>query len=142
MNWVVTHDFAGSYDNGASVMCWGCLAPPRCGTWRCRRPRIKGAAVAPRPCTIKEESRSGRIELDLGDPLARSAPQGLHLECRHGTCTRASETVGYLWEEVALRAPVQGRVTPTGDHERETCLREMRQSYGPYRADRHASRTR
>src|SRR6266446_7004581 len=95
-----------------------------------------------RPCTIKEESRSGRIEIDLSDPLARSAPQGLHLECRHGTCTRARETVGYLWEEVALRAPVQGRVTPTGDHERETCLREMRQSYGPYRADRHASRTR
>ena len=48
-------------------------------------------------CTIKEESRSGRIGLDLGDPLARSAPQGLHLECRHGTCTRARETVGYLW---------------------------------------------
>ena len=50
-----------------------------------------------RPCTIKEESGSGRAELDLGDPLARSAQKGLHLECRHRTCTRASETVGYLW---------------------------------------------
>jgi hypothetical protein len=35
-----------------------------------------------RPCTIKEELRSGRIELGGGDPLARSARQALHLECR------------------------------------------------------------
>src|SRR6266436_8435673 len=142
MNWVATRGFAGNCEHEANGRCWACPAPPRCATWRRHYPRIKGADVGQRPCTIKEESRSGRIELDLSDPLARSAPQGLHLECRHGTCTRARETVGYLWEEVALRAPVQGRVTPTGDHERETCLREMRQSYGPYRADRHASRTR
>src|SRR6267143_1265831 len=142
MSWAAARGFATSCARVVNAMCWGCPVTRRCATWRRHGPRIKGGAVAPRPCTIKEESRSGRIELDLGDPLARSAPQGLHLECRHGTCTRARETVGYLWEEVALRAPVQGRVTPTGDHQRETFLREMRQSYGPYRADRHASRTR
>ncbi len=49
---------------------------------------------------------------------------------------------GYLWEEVALRAPVQGRVTPTGDHQREKLLQDMRESYGPDRADHHTSRTR
>ena len=58
---------------------------------------LDGARRGERPCTIKEESRSGRVELGLGDPLARSAQKGLHLECRHRTCTRARETVGYLW---------------------------------------------
>ena len=58
---------------------------------------VDGARRGERPCTIKEESRSDRIELGLGDLLARSAQKGLHLECRHRTCTRASETVGYLW---------------------------------------------
>jgi ATP-dependent helicase IRC3 len=48
------------------------------------------------PCTIREELRSGRIELDGGDPLARSAPHAPHPECRTGTCTRARETVGYI----------------------------------------------
>ena len=58
---------------------------------------IHGARRRERPCTIKEELRSGRVELSLGDPLARSAQKGLHLECRHRTCTRARETVGYIW---------------------------------------------
>src|SRR6266568_1760089 len=97
MSWVATRGFVSSCDNGVSGMCWGCPATRQCATSRPGCPSTKDAAVVPRPCTIKEESRSGRIELDLGDPLARSAPQGLHLECRHGTCTRASETVGYLW---------------------------------------------
>src|SRR6266567_5932585 len=97
MNWVATRGFATTCASAVSALCWGCPAPPRCATWRPRCPSMQGVDGAPRPCTIKEESRSGRIELDLGDPLARSAPQGLHLECRHGTCTRASETVGYLW---------------------------------------------
>ena len=88
--------FAAHCASVASAMCWACPAPRRFATWRRRCPRIQGGPC-PRPCTIKEESRSSRIGLDLGDPLARSAPQGLHLECRHGTCTRASETVGYLW---------------------------------------------
>src|SRR5712691_932141 len=142
MSWVATHGFAGNCGSGASGMCWGCPAPRPCATWRRHCRRITGAAVAPRPCTIKEESRSGRIELGLGDPLARSAQKGLHLECRHRTCTRASETVGDIWEEVALRAPVQGRVTPTGDHQREKLLKTMRESDGPDRADHQTSRTR
>ncbi len=33
-------------------------------------------------------------------------------------------------------------MTPTGDHQREKFLREVRQSYGPYCANRHASGTR
>ena len=49
------------------------------------------------PCTIKEELSSGSNELDVGDPLARSAPGSPHLECQPRTCTRARETVGYLW---------------------------------------------
>ena len=43
------------------------------------------------PCTIREKSRSGRIELDGGGPLARSARGTLHLECYTWTCTRARE---------------------------------------------------
>ena len=43
------------------------------------------------PCTIQEESRSGRLELDIGDPLARSASVPLHSECLKRTCTRARE---------------------------------------------------
>jgi len=58
---------------------------------------LDGTRRGERPCTIKEELRSGRVELSLGDPLARSAQKGLHLECRHRTCTRARETVGYIW---------------------------------------------
>ena len=46
---------------------------------------------SPMPCTIKEEPNSDRIEFDSGDPLARSAPQALHPECRPRTCTRARE---------------------------------------------------
>src|SRR5512132_2918475 len=49
MSWVAIRGFAGSYENVASVMCWGCPATPPCGTWRRRRPRIEGAAVVPRP---------------------------------------------------------------------------------------------
>src|SRR5262244_4525817 len=45
----------------------------------------------PKPCTIKEEPNSDRIEVESGDPLARSAPQALHPECRPRTCTRARE---------------------------------------------------
>jgi hypothetical protein len=40
---------------------------------------VDGARRGERPCTIKEELRSGRVELGLGDPLARSAQKGLHL---------------------------------------------------------------
>src|SRR5262249_252377 len=97
MNCGATPGFGRLCARAASAMVWGGPVPRRCATWRPHCRSMQGVDGVPRPCTIKEESRSGRIELDLGDPLARSAPQGLHLECRHGTCTRARETVGYLW---------------------------------------------
>src|ERR1043166_2845085 len=42
MNSVVTRGFAGSCASAGSVMSWGCLAPPRCATWRPHCPRTKG----------------------------------------------------------------------------------------------------
>jgi DNA repair protein RadD len=50
------------------------------------------AHTLPKPCTIQEELNLDRIELDVGDPLARSAPQALHPECRLRTCARARES--------------------------------------------------
>src|SRR5262245_30845525 len=51
-------------------------------------PEVVVPAVVPAsPCTIKEELRSGKIELDIGDPLARRANSPLHLECLKRTCT-------------------------------------------------------
>ena len=58
-----------------------------------RGPRRRAGAP---PCTIKEELRSGKIELDIGDPPARSASSPLHLECLKRTCTRARDPLGYL----------------------------------------------
>src|SRR5262249_39386313 len=50
------------------------------------------------------------------------------------------------WEKVRLKflytAPVQGRVTPAGDHQREKLWKEMREIYGPYSTYYHTSRTR
>jgi hypothetical protein len=52
MSWVAIRGFATRFESVASATCWVCLARQRCGTSRRHRPRIKGAAVAPRPCTI------------------------------------------------------------------------------------------
>ena len=49
MSWVATRGFATSYASGASAMCWGCPAPPRCATWRPRCPRTQGVDGARKP---------------------------------------------------------------------------------------------
>src|SRR5438876_6375 len=92
MSWVATRGFAGSCEHVASGMCWGCPAPPRCATLRRRRPRIKGAAVVPRPrgkrCG-RGDNRSaptGGAEVELAEPSLAELARVI----KAGTCIEAS----------------------------------------------------
>src|SRR4029450_3259406 len=73
------------------AMAWSATSTSQPSTVLGSTSNTRAVARMPKPCTIKEESSSGRIELDVGGPLARSAPQALHSECRPRTCTRARE---------------------------------------------------